>query len=399
MNDNSTPTPSPATLTYRMLGPLQLANGDRHVPLAGSKPRAVAAVLLIHRNTIVPTDQLIAAVWNDQPPASAESSLQVAVSSLRRSIRATDAADPITTTPPGYRLHTPPGTVDLDDFLRVRAAARTAQTADDPVTAGARYREALELWKGDPLADLRGLRFADEFATAWNEERLLALQDRINCDLRCGHHEQTIPELISLTNSHPLRETLWAQLITALNRSGRQADALDAARRLRTLLAEELGIDPSPDLQALEQRVLRQQPDPPATTAADPAMLQTIAETSGPTRGHLTDLTGKRYPITTTGTRIGRQTGNEITVHNGKASRWHAIVVDTGTAFVISDLNSTNGTKVGPDRIIGSQELHDGDQITIGDLQLTLHAPGPSPPRGQHPNPSTEADTGGDRSG
>ena len=146
--------------------------------------------------------------------------------------------------------------------------------------ASARYRAALAEWSGPALADLRGLRFADDFAVAVEEERLVALQSRIEADLACGMDSAVIGELTTLTGQHPLREPFWIQLITALYRLGRQADALDASRRIRQLLGDELGIDPSPPLRQLEQKILRQESLGVAPRPPSPAMQRTVSETA-----------------------------------------------------------------------------------------------------------------------
>lgn len=358
-------------ITYQVLGAFAVAVDGRPITLGG-KPKALLAALLTSKNVVVSSSALIADVWNDEPPAAASSSLQVAASTLRKAIRAAGCPDPLETVAPGYRLRVEPGSIDLDLFLADRQQARSAMAVGDSWQAAAIFARALQRWSGPALADLAGLRFAEQFATGWEEERLATIGDRIECDLACGRAEDTVGELLRLTHAYPLREHFWAQLIKALNASGRQADALEAARRLRTVLAEELGIDPSPELQALEQRVLRQELEP-SRPAAGGGMLETITENAGPARAFLVDDHGRSFPVSAAGTRIGRMPGNDIVLDSGKVSRFHAVVMDTRTEFVVTDLNSTNGTTVSGERVIGNRVVQDAQVLKVGDTSFTFH--------------------------
>ena len=220
--------------------------------MPGGKPKGLLAVLLINRNRVVSADSIADAIWDGDSPASYLGILQVYMSTLRRSLRTAgaDGQAVITTQAPGYKLSVDDACVDLGRFTRWVAAGNELLRAERFAEASARYRAALAEWSGPALADLRGLRFADDFAVAVEEERLVALQSRIEADLACGMDSAVIGELTTLTGQHPLREPFWIQLITALYRLGRQADALDASRRIRQLLGDELGIDPSPPLRA-----------------------------------------------------------------------------------------------------------------------------------------------------
>jgi pSer/pThr/pTyr-binding forkhead associated (FHA) protein len=216
------------------------------------------------------------------------------------------------------------------------------------------------------LADLRGFRFADDFAAAVEEERLVALQARIEADLGSGMESAVVGELVTLTAQYPLREPFWIQ-------SGRQADALDAARRIRELLADELGIDPSPALRELESKVLRQDSLAPAPPATSPSMQRTVAETAVVlSRARVRLPSGESLPVPSRGLRVGRMDDNDLVVTGEKVSRYHAVVAETANGFTLTDLRSTNGTHVNDERVVDSHLLRDGDRIRIGGTELVF---------------------------
>ena len=255
--------------------------------MAGIKPKAVLAVLLINRDRVVSSAAIAEAIWNDNVPTAYTASLQVFMSTLRRSLRDLCAGGNvlITTQAPGYRLTVDGLCVDLGRFERARTVGNEQFAGKRYVDAAAHYRAALAEWSGPALADLRGYRFADDFAAAVEEDRLATLQSRIEADLACGRDAAVIGELTTLTAQHPLREPFWAQLMTAYYRVGRQADALEAGRRIRALLNAELGIDPSPAIQDLERRILRQESLWELAAGEPPVgMLQTMTETNSTTQ-------------------------------------------------------------------------------------------------------------------
>lgn len=238
-----------------MLGPLEVAGDDGPVALGGGKQRAVLAHLLLRANSVVPADRLIDEVWEDDPPAAVRNVLQTYVSRLRKAL----SDDRLERRSGGYVLHIEPGELDADRFRSLVAEARR-RAATDAAATSALYREADSLWRGpalDDLADQPSLR--PEIAHL-EELRAAAAEDRIVAELSLGRHADLVPELENLTAADPLREALWAHLITALYRCGRQADALAAYRRARTVLVEELGLEPSAELRRLEQQVLQQDP-------------------------------------------------------------------------------------------------------------------------------------------
>ena len=230
-------------MDFRLLGPLEVVDDDGvALPLGGPRPRALLAQLLLHPNEVVSTDRLIDGIWGETPPASAANALQVHVHALRGAL----GADRILTRPPGYLLRVEEGELDAQRFEQLVAD-------HDP-------RRALALWRGPALADLANEPFARAEAARLDDARLGALEARIDLDLADGRHATLTAELDALVTDHPHRERLRAQQMLALYRSGRQADALAAYRDARSAL-DELGLEPSAELRALEQQILRQDPD------------------------------------------------------------------------------------------------------------------------------------------
>ena len=245
-------------MDFRLLGPLEVVSErDGAIALGGAKQRSLLAVLLLQANEVVSTDRLIDQLWGAEPPATAAKSIQVYVSRLRKAL----GEERLVTRPPGYVLRVESADVDLGRFEQfVREAGRAA-----PDLAARKLSDALALWRGPALADLVYESFAQVEIARLEEMRLAVLEQRIDADLALGRHAELVAELEALVARHPLRERLRAQLMLALYRSARQAEALDAYRAARRELQEGLGLDPSGELQQLEQAILRQDPelDPP----------------------------------------------------------------------------------------------------------------------------------------
>jgi DNA-binding SARP family transcriptional activator len=229
---------------FRLLGPFE---GPVDVP--GGKPRALLARLLLDPGRVVAADALVEALWGESPPPSAPKVLQAHVSALRKAL----GPEAIETRAPGYALR---GTTS--DLARFEELTERARDQGDPAARAELLREALALWRGDPLAEFRREPFAEGAAARLAELRLEALAQRIEAELQLGRHEALVGELSALVASEPLRERLREQLMLALYRSGRQADALHIYREGRATLVDELGIEPGPALQRLEQAILRQ---------------------------------------------------------------------------------------------------------------------------------------------
>jgi predicted ATPase/DNA-binding SARP family transcriptional activator len=226
------------------------------IALGGQKRRALLAVLLLDAGRVVSRDRLIDALWGDEPPDTARNTLQVYVSQLRKLL----PEGVLETAPAGYRLVIEPDSVDLFEFIRLSEEGRTALGAGDPARAADTLRAALGLWRGAPLADLSWEPFAQSEIMRLEELRVAALEERIDADLALGRHGQVVAELERLVGDQPMRERFRAQLMLALYRSGRQADALAVYQRARRTFVDELGIEPSESLRRLERAILAHDP-------------------------------------------------------------------------------------------------------------------------------------------
>lgn len=243
------------------------------VALGGRKRRSLLAVLLLERNRVVSADRLIDALWGDDPPETARNTLQVYASQLRKLLP--DGA--LETAAPGYRIVIDAESVDLFQFERLSQDGRTALASGNAAEAAGALRAALALWRGPPLADLAWEPFAQSEVLRLEELRLAALEDRIEADLRIGRHGQLVAELERLVAEHPLRERLRGQLMLALYRSGRQADALAVYQRMRRTLVDGLGLEPSESLRNLERAILAHDPTlaAPQARPVSPLMVPT----------------------------------------------------------------------------------------------------------------------------
>jgi predicted ATPase/DNA-binding SARP family transcriptional activator len=247
-------------LSYSVLGPLEVRDGDCLLPLTRAKDRVLLATLLIRANQVVSTDRLLEVLWGDDPPSSGVKALQFHISSLRDVLnpgRTGSASTCLQTRSPGYVLETATQDIDAHRFRHLVDNARTVLSYD-PVEARRWLSEALALWRGPALADFAFADFAAAEIRSLEEERLAAIELLYTAELALDHHVSVIPRLSSLATEHPYREKLHALLITALYRSGRQADALEVSQDLRRRLRDELGLDPSPEFVALESDVLLQ---------------------------------------------------------------------------------------------------------------------------------------------
>jgi YVTN family beta-propeller protein len=254
-------------MEFRILGPLEVLEDGRPVTLQGTKPRALLAVLLLHANEVVPTGELIDALWGERPPGTVAKVLQTYVSQLRKALSGNGCS--LVTRPGAYVLEIPPGALDLTRFEELAGDGRVALSEGRPGAAAAAFRDALALWRGPALAEFRNEPFATHELRRLEEARLAAVEDRIEADLACGLGRELVAELEGVVAEHPLRERPRGQLMLALYRAGRQADALAVYREGRRALIEELGLDPGPDLQRLEKAILVQDAslDPPPAPA------------------------------------------------------------------------------------------------------------------------------------
>jgi len=331
---------------FRLLGPLEVVDDvGKAVPLGGRRPRAVLALLLLSPNRAVSTERLIDAVWGEDPPANARSTLQVHVHALRKAL----GADRIVTRAPGYLARVEPGELDADRFEQL-------------VDVGS-YDEALGLWRGPALADLAGEDFAQADAARLDEARLTADEARIAAELEGGRHVALTAELDALVAAHPHRERLRAQQMLALYRSGRQADALAAYRDARTAL-DELGLEPSAELRGLEQQILRHDAD------LDLAVPETDAHPLPSTLPpETTPLIGRELEVAAVRALLGRSETRLVTLTGpggtGKTRLAIAAATDSPRVLFV-DLSPVSDPALvlaTAARAIGAPESHGGNDL------------------------------------
>jgi predicted ATPase/DNA-binding SARP family transcriptional activator len=357
---------------FRILGPVGAEDNGLKLDLGGLRERALLARLLLSANRVVSADRLADDLWSGNPPPHSMATLRVYISRLRRALG--PQAGALLTQAPGYRLNVEDGQLDAARFERLVSEGGADLAAGRAEAAAVTLRDALGLWRGPALSDVADLPFAQPDAGRLEEARLTALENRVAADLACGRHASLVAELDSLAAAHPLRERLTGQRILALYRCGRQAEALSAYAALRGRLAEELGIDPTPDLQRLHERILRQDPGldwPPARagdgTAADGAGQGGAAP--GPARHPDTAHPGTAHPGT-----AHPGTAHPGTAHPGTA---HPGTAHPGTAH--PDALPPPGLPTETTSFVGREAELD----TIGELLrlsrlLTLTGPGGS---------------------
>ena len=362
---------------FGVLGPLAVEYDGRPIVLGSLKQRVVLAMLLMTANRIVSVDRLTDGLWGEEPPDGAVNTLQAHVSHLRRALAVGDVA--ILTQPPGYLLRVDPDQVDLLRFEQLTQRAHDHEGDGLLRDALADLTSALDLWRGPALEDLAASPFADSARTFLEERRLGVLEDRLSLLGRMGRHQELIEGCEAVLAVHPLREAVWEKLIVALYRSGRQADALAKYRLCRDLLLDELGVEPMPRLQQLEQQILthdsRLQPARRTTTA----MVVATAGRPAPS-GQVTVLRARRLDATLVlgdGTTVplaertvlGRHRDCDITLDDPMVSRRHAEIRLTDGRHVLLDLSSSNGTWVAGHPVL-QHPLRDGDTIQLGDQVL-----------------------------
>ena len=277
-------------MDFRILGSLEVLDDGRTLALAGSKSRALLALLLLHANETLTTDRLIDELWGERPPAAPAKTLQMHVSRLRKALAGADKAGPgdvIVTRGRGYELAIDPEQLDSSRFERLLARGRDELAADNPARAVATLEEALALWRGAPLADLAYESFAQPAAARLEDLRVVALEHLVEAKLALGGHAEVVEQLEVLIGEHPYREGLRAQLMLALYRCDRQAEALQAFQDARRTLVDELGIEPGERLRALERAVLAQDASLQLTTA------DALAEAAPPARQRARAFVGR----------------------------------------------------------------------------------------------------------
>jgi DNA-binding SARP family transcriptional activator len=295
---------------YALLGPLEVRSDGRTIAVRRGKQRALLAVLALNAGRVVPTERLIDELWGEEPPATAATALQVYVSRLRKSL----GEGAIETREPGYLVE---GDVDVRRFAELVSEARQ----NEPRRAAELLKEALGLWRGSALCDCE----LPLEAARLEEQRVAAIEQRIEADLASGRSSELVGELESLVTAHPLREPFRAQLMLALYRAGRQAEALGAYRAARTALLDELGIEPSPRLQQLEQAILRQ--DDSLAAAAERTLTATALFLDLGVQGEVEAVAGRALALATD--ELGRTAQR---VERGLADAVLAVFTDADAA-------------------------------------------------------------------
>ncbi|GAA1252953.1 hypothetical protein GCM10009665_49590 [Kitasatospora nipponensis] len=252
------------TFEFRLLGPLEAARDGRTMPLGGPRVRGVLARLLVDVGRTVSVTALVDELWGERAPGDAHRTVRTYVSRLRRALAGPpgEGCGPVLVTrPPGYQLAVEPQALDAVRFERLATEGRRALATGRPGPALEVLTAALALWRGSALAEFEGLPAVGCEAVRLNALRLTVVEDRIEAALATGQHALLVGELEGLVRAHPVRERLRGQLMIALYRSGRQADALGAFQDARTVLVHAYGVEPSPALAGIHQRILRQEPD------------------------------------------------------------------------------------------------------------------------------------------
>jgi DNA-binding SARP family transcriptional activator len=253
--------PPRARMDFRILGPLEVVDGDRALSLSGRKQRALLALLLTYANETVSTDRIADELWAERQPASAAESVRVHIFRLRKALAAGAGQELLVTRQHGYELQLEPDQLDSRRFERLLAAGRSELAADRPESAVATLEQALSLWRGAPFSDLDRDSFAQREIARLDDMRVEAQEQMIEAKLALGGHAEVVGQLETLIGEQPYREGLRAQLMLALYRCDRQADALKAYQDARRTLVDDLGIEPSSRLRSLEQAILEQSPE------------------------------------------------------------------------------------------------------------------------------------------
>jgi YVTN family beta-propeller protein len=307
---------------FHILGPVEVCDGGRNLPLGGPKQRALLADLILNAGCIVSTARLTGDLWGDAPPPTADHIVETYVARLRKVLRGGTAPEVLLTRPPGYMLDVEPARVDAVRFGELVRDGTAAAERGDHEQASALLRAALALWRGEALADIADMPFAQAAARRLNDQQLIALERRITSDLGLGRAQDLVPELEALVAIHPYHEPFHRQLMLALYRSGRQGEALGAYRRARGVLVEELGIEPGPELRSMEQAILHQDPELEQPSAA---------------RAH---RRGSQEPV-----RLGSPRGP---VPSGRKRRRHLTVIATAALAVVAAASLSLALRAAP---------------------------------------------------
>ncbi len=366
-------SPGSPVVEIRMLGPLEVTVDGIPLTLGGPRQRTVLALLAVNAGRVVSVDALSEAVWGDAALDRSKGTLQVYISNLRRLLApAGDVV--IERRNPGYLLRPDGIRTDAARFEAAVEAAGMAVRGGDLQAAAARFEQALVLCRGELVADLPDVDALEGNRARFHERRLTALEDRIDVQLELAGHAALVAELGSLVDEHPFRERLTGQLMLALYRSGQQAQALRAFADARLRLRDELGLDPGPELQALEIAILDHASWAQAPVQVGPALHWVDSDA----RARRLELDPGSSPIS-----VGRSTECALAIEGDvRVSRDHARIVHRDTGWhVVDEGHSTNGTSVNGELVGGDQQLVDGDLLRFGDTIVLVRLGGAPPPR------------------
>lgn len=369
------------SIEFGILGPLQLLVDGAPVGLGGAKQQVLLAALLMEPRRVVSVDRLVEWVWGDDDDHHA--TLHVYVSNLRRVLAPLGerlGRPLIETRRPGYLIEVGPDELDALRFEQGRVRGEQALHAGEWHEAVAALREALGLWRGEPLAGLPIEGVARRDVTRLEVARWTTIEQLFEAELELGRHQEVVNELRGWVSEAPLNERLRALLMLALYRCGWQADALSAYHEGRDLLVEELGIDPSRELRDLEGRILAQDPTLDVAAPASSRMVPldaTVLRTSVMTQDAHVTIDGKVVALRKGVTTIGRLPDRDLVVLDPGASRVHAEIRLTTDGYRLVDADSANGTVIDGQRV-RDHLLCDGDVIRIGDAVITFSF-GPAP--------------------
>ena len=348
---------------FRLLGPVEGVRDGTTLSLGGAKQKTVLATLLLANGRSVSTGRLVEAVWGDEPGDGAVATLRVFISNLRRII-APDHADAIVYDGHGYRCRFPH---DLD-VIEFEEQCRLASLAP-PETEARVWRQALALFRGDPLSGLEPTEPIRREQVRLAEARSGAMDSMFAAELATGRHREILPELFVAVDEQPLREQIRSVLMLALYRAGRQADALRAYQQFRERMIDELGIEPSPEMRRLEQLVLDQSAELEAAPLVQRRAPSTIDIRAAAPDARLVLEDGRTIVLTRRVTVIGRETSADIAIDDRRVSRQHAVIRSRQGRFELVDDGSTNGTEANG-QAVERHDLVSGDVISLGGFEV-----------------------------
>jgi DNA-binding SARP family transcriptional activator/tetratricopeptide (TPR) repeat protein len=346
---------------FRLLGPVEVWDGGHPLPLARGKPRTLLASLLLNPDRVVPADRLVDVIWGDEPPDTARALVQTYVSWLRRTLADAGQPDLIGTRSPGYLLRTGGHEIDREVFLRQAATARGAAADGRYDEAATHFAAALEQWRGPALGGVDSALLAGE-AAQLDELRLAVIEERCEVELHRRRHEPLVAELTALVERYPTREALRRQLMVALYRCGRQADALSVYRAGRAALVDELGIEPGPALRAVHEAILRGDEELLAPADREPGAVR-ARPVPAQLPGVPTDFTGRAGHIAAlTDHLTGHGAGVPVVVLSGKGGTGkttlaarvaHQLVGQYPDGQIFAQLHGMSPTPSRPEDVLG----------------------------------------------